>query len=148
MLHRLHYNKSPQKTSTFCGVTPYSLAVYVLSEEIIASFFTVEESNIYLLLLLAWLTFRGTTVLRHVDRASTRLYGVTFQEKLYNCRAVRILNLRNVTEIFILLRLPSSISGMVMSDLWWTKRNWSKFSLIVSVSPANSHSTDCSIFTD
>jgi hypothetical protein len=33
-----------------------------------------------------------------------------------------------------------------MWDLWWTKWHWSKFSLSTSVSPANSHSTDCSTF--
>jgi hypothetical protein len=31
-----------------------------------------------------------------------------------------------------------------MWDLWWTKWHWSRFSPSTSVSPANSHSTDCS----
>jgi hypothetical protein len=32
-----------------------------------------------------------------------------------------------------------------MWDLWWTKRHLGRFSPSTSVSPANSHSTDCSI---
>jgi hypothetical protein len=43
-------------------------------------------------------------------------------------------------EILIPPRLPGSISGMVMWDLWWTKWHWGKVSLIISVSLANSHS--------
>jgi hypothetical protein len=31
-------------------------------------------------------------------------------------------------------------------DLWWTKWHWGRFSPSTSVSPANLHSTDCSIF--
>jgi hypothetical protein len=31
-----------------------------------------------------------------------------------------------------------------MWDLWWTKWYWGMFSPSSSVSPANSHSTDCS----
>jgi hypothetical protein len=31
-------------------------------------------------------------------------------------------------------------------DLWWTKWHWGRFSPSTSVSPANSHSTDCSTF--
>jgi hypothetical protein len=31
-----------------------------------------------------------------------------------------------------------------MWDLWWIKWNWGMFSPSTSVSPANSHSTDCS----
>jgi hypothetical protein len=33
-----------------------------------------------------------------------------------------------------------------MWGLWWTKWHWGRFSLSTSVSPANSHSTDCSTF--
>jgi hypothetical protein len=33
-----------------------------------------------------------------------------------------------------------------MWDLWWTKWHWGSFSPSTSVSPANSHSTDCSTF--
>jgi hypothetical protein len=33
-----------------------------------------------------------------------------------------------------------------MRDLWWTKWHWGKFSSSTSVSPANSYSTDYSIF--
>jgi hypothetical protein len=33
-----------------------------------------------------------------------------------------------------------------MWDLWWTKWHWGKFSPSTSVSPANSHSTDCATF--
>jgi hypothetical protein len=32
-----------------------------------------------------------------------------------------------------------------MWDLWWTKWPWGRFSPSTSVSPANSHSTECSI---
>jgi hypothetical protein len=32
-----------------------------------------------------------------------------------------------------------------MWDLWWTKWHWGRFSPSTSVSPANPHSTDCSI---
>jgi hypothetical protein len=32
-----------------------------------------------------------------------------------------------------------------MWGLWWTKWHWGKFSPSTSVSPANSHSTKCSI---
>jgi hypothetical protein len=31
-----------------------------------------------------------------------------------------------------------------MWDLWWTKWHWGRFSPSTSVSPANSHYTDCS----
>jgi hypothetical protein len=34
-----------------------------------------------------------------------------------------------------------------MWDLWWTKWHWGSFSQSTSVSPANSHSTDCSLHT-
>jgi hypothetical protein len=34
--------------------------------------------------------------------------------------------------------------GQVMWDLWWTRWHWGKFSPSISVSLANSHSTDCS----
>jgi hypothetical protein len=30
-------------------------------------------------------------------------------------------------------------------DLWWTEWRWGRFSPTTSISPANSHSTDCSI---
>jgi hypothetical protein len=39
---------------------------------------------------------------------------------------------------------PSSIPVQVMWDLWWTKWRWGRFSPSISVSPANSHSIDCS----
>jgi hypothetical protein len=38
-----------------------------------------------------------------------------------------------------------SIPGQVMWDLWWTKWHWGRFSPSTLVSPANPHSTDCSI---
>jgi hypothetical protein len=41
---------------------------------------------------------------------------------------------------------PSSIPGRVTWDLWWTKRHWGRFPPRTSVSPANSHSTNCSVF--
>jgi hypothetical protein len=41
---------------------------------------------------------------------------------------------------------PGSIPGHVVWDLWWTKWRWGRLSPITSVSPANSHSTDCSTF--
>jgi hypothetical protein len=43
-------------------------------------------------------------------------------------------------------RLPTagSIPALVMWDLWWTKWHWGRFSPTTLVSPANSHSTDCS----
>jgi hypothetical protein len=31
-----------------------------------------------------------------------------------------------------------------MWDLWWITWHWGKFSPSASISPANSHSTDCS----
>jgi hypothetical protein len=34
-----------------------------------------------------------------------------------------------------------------MWDLWWTKWHWGRFSPSTSVSPANSHSSDCSTLT-
>jgi hypothetical protein len=37
-----------------------------------------------------------------------------------------------------------SRSGQVMWDFWWTRGQWSRFSMSASVSPTNSHSTDCS----
>jgi hypothetical protein len=46
-------------------------------------------------------------------------------------------------------RLPSAavrIWSQVMQDLWWTKCNWGRFSPSTSVSPSNSHFTDCSTF--
>jgi hypothetical protein len=39
---------------------------------------------------------------------------------------------------------PGSSPGQVMWDLWWTKWRWGGFSPSTLVSPANSHSTDCS----
>jgi hypothetical protein len=39
---------------------------------------------------------------------------------------------------------PGSIPGQVMWDLQWRKWQWGRFYLSTSVSPANSHSTDCS----
>jgi hypothetical protein len=41
---------------------------------------------------------------------------------------------------------PGSSPGQVMWDSWWTKWHWGRFSPSTSVSPANSHSTNCSIF--
>jgi hypothetical protein len=38
-----------------------------------------------------------------------------------------------------------SITGEVMHDFWWTKWHWCMFSMSTSVSPVNSHSTNCSI---
>jgi hypothetical protein len=40
---------------------------------------------------------------------------------------------------------PGSVPGQVMRDLWWTKRHKGRFSPSTSVSPANPHSTDCSM---
>jgi hypothetical protein len=37
-----------------------------------------------------------------------------------------------------------SSPGLVMWDLWWTKRRWGRFSPSTSVSLANLHSTNCS----
>jgi hypothetical protein len=39
---------------------------------------------------------------------------------------------------------PGSTAGHVMWDLWSTKWHWGRFPQSISVSPANSHSTDCS----
>jgi hypothetical protein len=39
---------------------------------------------------------------------------------------------------------PGSSPGQVMWDLWSTKWHWGRFPPSTSVSPANSHSTDCS----
>jgi hypothetical protein len=36
--------------------------------------------------------------------------------------------------------------GQVMWNLWWTKWLWGRFNSSISVSPANSHYTDCSVF--
>jgi hypothetical protein len=41
---------------------------------------------------------------------------------------------------------PNSSPGQVTWDLWWTKWHLGRFSPSTSVSPANSHSTDCSTF--
>jgi hypothetical protein len=45
-------------------------------------------------------------------------------------------------------RLPTAVarfrSRVVMWDLWWTKWHWDRFTPSTSVSPAKSHSTDCS----
>jgi hypothetical protein len=41
---------------------------------------------------------------------------------------------------------PGSISGQIMWDLWWTNWYGGRFSPSTSVFPANSHSTNCSIF--
>jgi hypothetical protein len=38
---------------------------------------------------------------------------------------------------------PGSITGQVMWDLRWKKWHWGRFPPGTSVSPANSHSTDC-----
>jgi hypothetical protein len=46
-------------------------------------------------------------------------------------------------------RLPTKVAwvrGQVMRYLWWTKWHWGRFSPSTSVSPANSHSIDCSTF--
>jgi hypothetical protein len=37
--------------------------------------------------------------------------------------------------------------GLVMWDLWWTKWCWGRLSPSTSVSPANLHSTNCSVGT-
>jgi hypothetical protein len=42
-------------------------------------------------------------------------------------------------------RDPGSIRGQVMWDVWWKKWQWSRFSASTSVSPTNSHSTNCSM---
>jgi hypothetical protein len=39
---------------------------------------------------------------------------------------------------------PGSSTGQVMWDLWWIKWHWGRFYPSTLVSPANSHSTDCS----
>jgi hypothetical protein len=39
---------------------------------------------------------------------------------------------------------PGLSPDQVMWDLWWTKWHWDTVSPTTSVSPANSHSTDCS----
>jgi hypothetical protein len=44
-------------------------------------------------------------------------------------------------------RLPTvaaRVQSQVMWDLWWTKWHWVRFPPSTSVSPVNSHSTDCS----
>jgi hypothetical protein len=41
---------------------------------------------------------------------------------------------------------PGSVPRKVMWDLWWIKWYWGRYSPNTSVSPANSHSTNCSIF--
>jgi hypothetical protein len=43
-------------------------------------------------------------------------------------------------------RFGTAAAWVVMWDLWWTKWHWGTFSSKTSVSPANSHSTNCSIF--
>jgi hypothetical protein len=46
-------------------------------------------------------------------------------------------------------RLPTAaarVRAQVMWDLWWTKWHWGRFSPSISLSPANSLSTDCSTF--
>jgi hypothetical protein len=48
-------------------------------------------------------------------------------------------------------RIPTevaSVRSQFMWDLWWTKWHWGRFSPSTPVSPANYHSTDCSIFID
>jgi hypothetical protein len=40
--------------------------------------------------------------------------------------------------------VAARVRAQVIWDLWWTKWHWGKFSLCTSVSPANSHFTDCS----
>jgi hypothetical protein len=37
------------------------------------------------------------------------------------------------------------VRSQIMWDLWWTKWHWGRFSPSTLVSPANPHSTDCSI---
>jgi hypothetical protein len=44
-----------------------------------------------------------------------------------------------------LLTVAAVSRGWVMWDLWWSKWHWCRFS--PSISPTNSHSTDCSILT-
>jgi hypothetical protein len=41
---------------------------------------------------------------------------------------------------------PEQITGLVMWDFWWTKWHWCRFSLSSPISPADSHSSDFSIF--
>jgi hypothetical protein len=41
---------------------------------------------------------------------------------------------------------PGSMPGQFMWDLWWIKWRWYRFAPSTSVSPTNSHSTDCSTF--
>jgi hypothetical protein len=46
-------------------------------------------------------------------------------------------------------RLPNAadrVRAQVTWDLWWTKWHWGRFPPSTSVSPANSHSIDCSTF--
>jgi hypothetical protein len=43
---------------------------------------------------------------------------------------------------------PGSISDQIMWVLWWTERHWGRFSPSTSLSPANSHSTECSTFVN
>jgi hypothetical protein len=40
---------------------------------------------------------------------------------------------------------PGSSPGLLKWDLWWTKWRWGRISPSTSVSPANLHSTKCSI---
>jgi hypothetical protein len=55
----------------------------------------------------------------------------------------------NKTDYFAIF-LPSDVyrdsSGQVMWDLWWTKWHWGRFSPGTSVSPVNSHYTNCAKF--
>jgi hypothetical protein len=49
-----------------------------------------------------------------------------------------------VSSLFLNPGVPGSGPGQVMWDFWWTKWHWDWFSPRISVSPAKSHSTDCS----
>jgi hypothetical protein len=56
-------------------------------------------------------------------------------------RAVQDLMMMNMK---ILLTVVAWVQVQVRWHLWWTKWHWGRFSPSTSVSPANSHSTNCS----
>jgi hypothetical protein len=67
---------------------------------------------------------------------------------IYSCALVRFYFGRVISQAgtrrLPTLGGPGSSSGQVMWDLWWTKWHWGRCSPNTSISPANSHTTDCS----
>jgi hypothetical protein len=69
------------------------------------------------------------------------------QERLFSVELVSYISWCHAIAQAVSCRLPTAatrVRAQVMWDFWCTKWHWDRFSTSTSVSPANSHSTDCS----